>query len=89
MPTIHLLIRGKVQGVFYRASAKKIADQLGLNGWIKNSSNGDVEALVTGSATQLKQFTEWCREGPDRAEVEEIIETAQEEIVLNSFSVKR
>jgi acylphosphatase len=88
MPTLHLLIKGKVQGVFYRASAKKAAAALGINGWIRNTDSGHVEALVTGTSEQLEQFKGWCRRGPAGAVVTELIETAQEEITFDSFSIK-
>ena len=45
MPTIHLLIKGTVQGVYYRASAKEVADRLHLSGWVKNTREGHVEVL--------------------------------------------
>ncbi len=89
MPTVHLLIKGKVQGVFYRASAKEVADGLGITGWIKNTANGDVEAMATGNAEQVRLFVAWCEQGPRKAVVEEVISTAQEEIVFDVFSVKR
>ena len=88
MPTIHLLIKGKVQGVFYRASAKKAAIALAINGWVRNNNNGDVEMLITGTQVELKKFTDWCRKGPPGAEVSELIETAQEEIEFGSFSIR-
>lgn len=53
MPTFHLLIKGKVQGIFYRASAKETADKTGITGWVKNTPEGDVEAVATGTEEQL------------------------------------
>ena len=61
MPTVHLLIKGKVQGVFYRASAKNIAKENGITGWIKNTKEGDVEAMISGSQEQVDMFIKWCR----------------------------
>jgi acylphosphatase len=89
MPTLHLQIKGKVQGVFYRASAKENADELGVTGWIKNTSEGDVEAVVTGSEDQLQAFVKWCKKGPSRANVSEVITTEQEETAFENFSVIR
>lgn len=89
MPTIHLLIKGKVQGVFYRASAKEYADELGITGWIKNTSEGDVEAVATGNEEQLRAFEKWCKQGPRRATVSDLITTQQEETTFESFSVIR
>lgn len=69
MPTKHLLIKGKVQGVFYRATAREVAEKLGLTGWVKNTEEGHVEAVVSGAEQPLQQFVEWCWQGPPRAVV--------------------
>jgi acylphosphatase len=69
MPTKHLLIKGKVQGVFYRATAKETAEKLGLTGWIKNTAEGHVKAMVSGAEQPVQQFIDWCWQGPPRAEV--------------------
>ncbi|HVV06045.1 MAG TPA: acylphosphatase [Puia sp.] len=74
MPTVHLLIEGKVQGVFYRASAKAAAEKLHITGWIKNTPEGHVEALACGEEESLRQFVAWCRKGPERAMVSDVTE---------------
>ena len=74
MPTIHLLIKGKVQGVYYRASAKEVADRLRVTGWIKNTREGHVEVLASGSEDDVRRFAAWCKRGPERAVVSEVIE---------------
>ena len=89
MPTIHLLIKGKVQGVFYRATAKKVADNLGLTGWIKNTKDDDVEATVTGDKDKLQEFINWCKHGPEKAEVENVIATQGEETSFKNFEIVR
>jgi len=89
MSTIHLLIKGKVQGVFYRATAKQIANDIGLTGWIKNTREGNVEATVSGNEQQLEKFTRWCKQGPDKASVEEVIVTQKEEETFNGFMIVR
>ena len=89
MPTIHLLIKGEVQGVFYRATAKKIADKLNVTGWIKNTKAGDVEAIATGSQQQLDEFINWCKKGPEKAKVEDVIVTQEKETSFNDFEVIR
>ena len=88
MPTLHLLIKGKVQGVFYRVSAKKMAVALSIKGWVRNKDNGDVELLATGAEMQLVKFVDWCRQGSAGAVVNELIETEQEEIIFDSFVIK-
>ncbi len=89
MPTVHLLIKGDVQGVFYRASAKKVAEGLGVKGWIKNTKEGNVEALVSGAEEQLIKFKEWCGQGPEKATVTGLEETIQEELSFREFSIIR
>lgn len=89
MPTIHLLIKGKVQGVFYRQTAKQIAKKLSLTGWIKNTEEGDVVARVTGNRDCLDQFISWCRTGPEKAQVTNVSVTEETEILFESFEVIR
>ena len=89
MSTVHLLIKGKVQGVFYRATAKAVADEIGVTGWVKNTDEGDVEAMVTGNEQQVKKFIEWCKQGPRKAVVTDVTVTQKNDTTFNEFSVKR
>ena len=89
MPTVHILIKGKVQGVFFRATAKDIAQALDLNGWVKNTGEGNVEAVATGSETSLHQFIEWCKKGPPGAIVSSIDVTSLEEKAFDNFRIVR
>ena len=89
MPTKHLLIKGKVQGVFFRAAAKEMADTLGLNGWVRNTGEGHVEAVVTGTNYQLQDFIAWCRQGPDSAVVIDVEVTQREEEQFRNFQILR
>jgi len=89
MPTVHLLIKGKVQGVFYRATAKEIANELGVTGWIKNTREGNVEVTVSGNEQQVEKFMKWCKQGPDKATVDEVIVTQMEEAIFNGFMIIR
>lgn len=74
--TISITISGKVQGVYYRQSAKEKALELGLTGQVKNLRNENVYIIVTGTKEKLDAFTDWCKKGPPRALVAgvEIIE---------------
>jgi acylphosphatase len=87
--TVHLLIKGKVQGVYYRASAKDVAEQLNLAGWIRNTKEGDVETMVTGNEREVKEFIEWCKKGPRRAEVAKVIVTEKTGEQFFGFTVVR
>ncbi len=72
MVCAHLLIRGDVQGVFYRASARDQALQLGVKGWVRNLPGGEVEAQVEGPQGPVDDFIAWCRRGPSAAEVDDV-----------------
>lgn len=87
--TVHLLIKGKVQGVFYRASAKDVAEQLCLSGWIRNTKDGDVEAVASGEEDRIKEFIEWCKKGPRKAEVVKVVVTEKENQQYENFRIVR
>lgn len=89
MPTIHLLIEGKVQGVFFRVSARKEAEKLGINGWIKNTPNGHVEAVASGEANALTAFEKWCSRGPKEAVVTEVTVSPMQETSFSRFQIIR
>jgi acylphosphatase len=89
MQTVRLLITGKVQGVFFRETARKVAEKLNIKGWIKNTPDEKVEAMITGDEQQVNDFIKWCKTGPDRAEVEEVIVSDQPETFFKEFEVKR
>ncbi len=82
-----LRIKGRVQGVFFRYSAKAEANRLGLTGWIRNREDGDVEAIAEGSASSVREFVAWCRKGPPGAGVEEV--EVEESAASNQFSTFR
>ena len=82
MKTIRLIIKGKVQGVFYRATAKDIADLLGIKGWIRNLPDNNVEITATAAGDVLQKFIGWCKQGPPKARVEDVI---IEELTLEEF----
>lgn len=66
---VHLVVRGRVQGVFYRATTQKKAIELGLTGWVRNRADGAVEVVAEGDREKLEKLIEWCRVGPERAQV--------------------
>ena len=68
----HLLIRGHVQGVFFRAWTVKTASDLGLTGWVRNVRSGDVEAVVQGEPAAVDQFITLAHNGPPVARVDNI-----------------
>jgi acylphosphatase len=66
---IQAIIRGRVQGVGFRYSARSQAQRLGITGWVKNRADGAVEVYAEGSREYLDIFEEWLREGPPYAHV--------------------
>ena len=72
MKNLHLHIEGKVQGVGFRYTAKSVARSLGLSGFATNLTGGSVYMEVQGDESQLKEFINWCRRGPERAIVDKI-----------------
>jgi len=65
--SISITISGKVQGVFFRQSAKEKAMELGLTGLVKNLPDGKVQIITTGTQEKLDVFIAWCKTGPPRA----------------------
>ncbi|HIA37244.1 MAG TPA: acylphosphatase [Flavobacteriales bacterium] len=65
-----LRITGVVQGVFYRDSARDIANKLNLKGYAKNMADGSVESVVVGEKEKIEEYARWCEEGPASAQVE-------------------
>ena len=82
MKTIRLTIKGKVQGVFYRAIAKEVADALGIKGWIRNLPDRNVQITATATDELLQKFAGWCKQGPPKAKVDEVI---VDDLVLEEF----
>ena len=67
-----ILVSGRVQGVFYRASAKAKADELGITGFVQNMPDGNVYIEAEGTEEKLDHFKAWCSKGPSRAQVEQV-----------------
>lgn len=72
MPRLHMLVSGLVQGVFYRATAERVARELGLTGWVRNVPDGRVEVIAEGPDAALDSFVRWCHEGPPAARVDSV-----------------
>lgn len=87
----HLNIRvyGKVQGVFFRASAHTHAQMLDINGFAQNEKDKSVYIEAEGESAELNQFIEWCHRGPDRAKVLKVEVKEAEMKFFKTFEVKR
>lgn len=85
----HVIITGEVQGVWFRASTKQKAEQLGIKGWVKNTSDGKVEAFFQGTENKVKKILEWCKNGPSLAEVLDVqVEDASYDNVYDDFKIR-
>lgn len=89
MKKAHLLISGRVQGVFYRAFTKEVAESLGLKGWVRNLRDGRVEAVFEGDEDKISIAIERCKEGPPYAKVDNIEITWSEPEGLVDFEIKK
>ena len=72
MKRLHLIISGRVQGVFFRYNARRQARKFHLTGWVRNNLNATVEILAEGEKKDLDSFLAWCKKGPITAKVEKV-----------------
>ena len=72
MSRLHVWVRGRVQGVFFRDSTRRAAVGLGLRGWVRNLPDGRVEAVFVGDEAACKKALEFVRRGPPHARVDEV-----------------
>lgn len=86
---VRLIVRGSVQGVSFRAYTREMASALGLQGYVKNLANGDVEIVAEGDSRQLDHLIAWARRGPPQAKVEDIsIEFSELTNTLQAFKIE-
>ena len=84
----HIIIRGRVQGVFFRKFTQQKAADLHIAGWVRNTPNYCVEIFAQGEPDKLEEFVEWCKVGPDEAQVEAVEITEQDDDRhLRKFSI--
>jgi acylphosphatase len=69
---VHVSITGRVQGVFFRATCARRAEDLRLAGWVRNASDGSVEVVFEGPSEAVEAMLAWCAEGPSGARVEHV-----------------
>ena len=81
---VNISVKGKVQGVFFRAYTKKKAEELGLNGFVKNCQDGSVYIEAEGEKNVLEEFINWCYKGSPGSKVESV-ESSQSKLAHFSF----
>ena len=75
---IYCRVYGRVQGVFFRASAREYANAIGVSGWVRNMPDGSVEGIIEGDSEKVNLMIEWCKKGPTHAFVEKYEFTERE-----------
>ncbi len=89
MKALYTRIYGRVQGVWFRASTKDQADQLGVSGWVRNRADGAVEAFIQGNHKAVDELVEWCRQGPPGAYVERVdVEETDPADEIEGFTIR-
>lgn len=86
---VSIRVRGRVQGVFFRASTKQKADELHIVGTVRNDSDGSVFIEAQAEEEIIQRFIEWCRQGPPAAIVEEVIVAEQSMSSYSGFKILR
>jgi acylphosphatase len=89
MRRVRVRIVGRVQGVFFRASCRRLAEELGVAGWVRNARDGAVEAVFEGNAEAVRTIVDWCGHGPPGAVVESIEVTDEPPSGARGFRVER
>jgi acylphosphatase len=81
-------VSGRVQGVFFRETVRRRAELSRVAGWVRNTSDGSVEAVFEGEPKAVERLVDWCREGPRGARVEWVDVASEEPEGLEGFSVR-
>jgi acylphosphatase len=83
-----VVVRGYVQGVFFRNTCRREANARGVGGWVTNRPDGAVEAVFEGEPDAVAVMVDWCRRGPRGADVERVEETSEEPEGLARFEIR-
>lgn len=88
MVRYRVLISGRVQGVCFRDTCRKMAERHGVSGWVRNLPDGDVEAVFEGSAEEVGRLVEWSRHGPRSAIVADVRVRAEPPESISGFQIR-
>ena len=89
MRRVHLIVHGRVQGVFFRTTTVDVASNLGLKGYAKNMPDGTVEVVAEGPEDKLKELIEFCKKGPESANVNKVdVKFEEPKNEFDNFGVK-
>lgn len=84
----HLFVSGRVQGVFYRDTCRRVAEQEGVAGWASNLADGRVEIVLEGDEEAVERVVRWCREGTDWSRVDSVDVSDEDPEGLTSFAIR-
>ena len=82
------VVRGQVQGVFFRDSVRRLAERHGVGGWVANRGDGAVEAVFEGEREAVERLVAFCREGPRGAQVDSVDVSDEEVEGVSSFTIR-
>ncbi|MFO7926689.1 MAG: acylphosphatase [Halobacteriota archaeon] len=85
----HVVISGRVQGVYYRATTRDAARETGVDGWVRNLEDGRVEAVFEGDSDSVETMIEWCATGSPNARVDDVSVEYAEPSGLEGFEIRR
>ena len=89
MKSVHIIVYGRVQGVFFRANARKKAIELGIKGYSKNMEDGTVEVVAQGDEESLDKFIDFIKKGPGLAKVDSVKIAQKNQENFKSFEITR
>lgn len=84
----HLFVEGRVQGVFYRDTCRRVAEEAGVAGWARNLEDGRVEIVLEGEPDAVERVIEWCRRGTPYAKVSDVDVADEEPEGLEGFQIR-
>ena len=85
----HVFVSGTVQGVFYRANTRDVANEHGVSGWVRNLDDGRVEAVFEGDEGSVEAVIEWCHAGSPQAHVENVAVAYEDPNGIEGFEIRR
>jgi len=89
MKALGVRVVGRVQGVWFRATTQEEAGRLGVDGWVRNTSQGDVEIFMQGDDAAVDKLLAWCHHGPPGARVMDVhVELAEPDHAIKGFTVR-
>jgi acylphosphatase len=88
MIRLRVIVRGRVQGVWFRGSTERVARAEGVTGWVRNRPDGSVEAVFEGEPDAVERVLAFCREGPPHARVDALESAVEEPEQLAGFEVR-